>query len=48
MSKSRRLRRTTRPDLYRREGHLRLGAILLSAALLLFTAYLVWSHRGMP
>lgn len=48
MKSSRHSRRTNRPDLYRREAQLRLGAILVSAALLAFTCYLVWSHQGMP
>lgn len=46
MPQTRRPRRTTRPDPYRRESLVRLGAILLSVGLLLLTAYLVWSHRG--
>ena len=47
MKPTRRTRRT-RPDHYRRELRVRLGAILVSVALLLFTAYLVWTHRGLP
>ncbi len=42
----RRRSRRPRPDSYRREGYLRLVAILVSLGLLLFTAYLVWTHRG--
>ena len=48
MNAPRRYHRRTRTDYYRREARLRLAAILLSAVLLLFAAYLVWTHRGMP